>query len=66
MRRSLACTNIIQNMNGTVRRVCRNVKHWQDASKGFRWLKAYRQLLLLRGALATHQTKHTVKSALDR
>ena len=26
LRRSLACTNIIENMNGTIRRVCRNVK----------------------------------------
>jgi len=26
LRRSLACTNIIENMMGTVRRVCRNVK----------------------------------------
>ena len=34
LRRSLACTNIIENMNGTIRRVCRNVKHWQDASSG--------------------------------
>jgi hypothetical protein len=27
LRRSLACTNIIENMMGTVRRVTRNVKH---------------------------------------
>lgn len=80
LRRSLACTNIIENMNGTIRRVCRNVKHWQDASmalrwtgaamqeaaKGFRRLKAYRQLPLLRAALAAHQTEHTVKTVLDR
>ena len=80
LRRSLACTNIIENMNGTTRRVCRNVKHWRDASmalrwtgaamqeaaKGFRRLKAYRQLPLLRDALAAHQAKHAVKPALDR
>ena len=30
LRRSLACTNIIENMMGTVRRVCRNVKHWRN------------------------------------
>ena len=24
LRRSLACTNIIENMNGTIRQVCRN------------------------------------------
>jgi hypothetical protein len=27
LRRSLACTNIIENVMGTIRRVCRNVKH---------------------------------------
>ena len=32
LRRSLACANIIENMNGTIRRVCRNVKRWKDAS----------------------------------
>jgi putative transposase len=32
LRRSLACTNIIENVMGTVRRVCRNVKHWRSPS----------------------------------
>jgi len=32
LRRSLACTNIIENMMGTVRRVCRNVKYWRSPS----------------------------------
>jgi putative transposase len=73
LRRSLACTNIIENMNGTIRQVCRNVKHWQDASmalrwtsaamceaaKGFRRLKAHKQLPALRAALSAHQAKHT-------
>jgi hypothetical protein len=31
LRRSLACTNSIENMMGTVRRVCRNVKRWRNA-----------------------------------
>ena len=79
LRRSVACTNIIETMNGTVRRVCRTVKHWQDAlmalrwpgaamqeaSKGFCRLKAYRPLPLLKAALAAHQAKHAVKPALD-
>jgi transposase-like protein len=65
LRRSLACTNIIENMNGTIRQVTRNVKRWRDASmalrwtaagmmeakKGFRRLKAYKQLPKLRDAL---------------
>lgn len=66
LRRSLACTNIIENAMGTLRRVCRNVKYWrspsmalrwagaamQEAAKGFRRLKAYKQLPILRKALA--------------
>jgi len=79
LRRALACTNIIENMMGTVRRVCRNVKRWQDASmalrwtsaamleaaKGFRRLKAYKQLAALRAALAAHQAKHAADSAIE-
>jgi len=79
LRRSLACTNIIENMMGTVRRVCRNVKHWRDASmalrwtaaamqeavKGFRRLKAYRQLPMLCTALAAHQSRHTDHTVLE-
>jgi putative transposase len=71
LRRSLACTNIIENMMGTIRSVCRNVKYWASASmalrwtaaamleakKGFRRLKAYQQLPALRTALAAHQAK---------
>jgi len=80
LRRSLACTNIIENMNGTIRQVCRNVKYWQDASmalrwtsaamleaaKGFRRLKAHKQLPALRAALLAHQAKHTVKTDLEQ
>src|SRR5712691_2325580 len=71
LRRSLACTNIIENVMGTVRRVCRNVKRWQstsmalrwtaaamnEASKGFRKLKAHKQLPILRAALIAHHEK---------
>ena len=80
LRRSLACTNIIENMNGTIRRVCANVKHWRDAvmalrwagaamleaAKGFRRLKAHRQLPILKAALAAHAARHTVRSPLER
>jgi putative transposase len=71
LRRSLACTNIVENMMGTVRRVCRNVKRWHSASmalrwtaaamdeaaKGFRKLKAHKQLPILRAALIAHHNK---------
>lgn len=80
LRRSLACTNIIENMNGTIRQVCRNVKRWQDASmalrwtsaamleaaKGFRRLKAHKQLPTLRAALLAHQDKHPIASDLEQ
>ena len=70
LHRSLACTNIIENMMGTIRRVCRNVKHsrtaamalrWagaamQEAAKGFRRLKPHKQLPVLRAALFALQT----------
>jgi putative transposase len=72
--RSLVCTNSIENMMGTVCRVCRNVKRWRnvvmalrwtaagmpEAAKGFRRLKARKQLPALRTALAAHHAKHVV------
>jgi len=78
LRRSLACTNIIENMLGSVRRVCRNVKRWRDASmalrwtaaamleaaKGFRRLKAKSQLPQLRAALLAYQRKSSRPPAL--
>ena len=79
LRRSLACTNSIENVMGTVRRVCRNVKRWRnaamalrwtaagmlEAAKGFRRLKAHKQLPTLRAALAAHHAKHTTKEKLE-
>ena len=79
LRRSLACTNSIENMMGTVRRVCRNVKRWQntamalrwtaagilEAAKGFRRLKAYKHLPALRAARAVHQSKCISKRVED-
>jgi transposase-like protein len=75
LRRSLACTNIIENMMGTIRRVSRNVKRWGSASmalrwtaaamleakKGFRRLKAYKQLPTLRAALIAHYERTSNK-----
>lgn len=79
LRRSLDCTNIIENMNGTIRQVCRNVKRWRDASmalrwtaagmmeaaKGFRRLKAHKQLPALRAALLAHQAAHSTTSTVE-
>ena len=67
-------------MNGTIRQVCRNVKRWQDAkmalrwtgaamleaAKGFRRLKANKQLPILRAALAAHQAKHASNPELEQ
>jgi putative transposase len=78
LRRSLACTNIIENMNGTIRQVTRNVKRWRDASmalrwtaagmmearKGFRRLKAYKQLPKLRDALLALRAARADQSGL--
>jgi putative transposase len=80
LRRALACTNIIENINGTIRQVCRNVKRWRDArmalrwtgaamleaAKGFRRLKAHKQLPTLRAALAAHQAKHAINTTLEQ
>jgi transposase-like protein len=80
LRRSLACTNIVENVMGTVRRVCRNVKRWrsasmalrwtaaamQEAAKGFRRLKAYKHLPALRAALAAHQHRGSTQGVLAR
>jgi transposase-like protein len=73
LRRSLACTNIVENVMGTMRRVCPNVKYWrspsmalrwaaaamQEATKGFRRLKACKHLPALRAALNKPTEKHT-------
>src|ERR1700751_1486217 len=32
--RALACTNIVENVMSTVRRVCRNVKRWRSGLDG--------------------------------
>jgi transposase-like protein len=79
LRRSLGCTNSIENMLGTVRRVCRNVKRWRNAAmalrwtaagmmeaiKGFRRLKAYRLLPILRQALLAHAAKHGITNKIE-
>ena len=80
LRRSLACTNSIVNMMGTVRRVCRNVKRWRNAAMALRWtaagmleaakdfrrLKAHtNQLHVLKAALAAHHPKHVVTQRVE-
>ncbi len=79
LRRSLACTDIIENALGTVRQVTRNVKRlrhaemaiiWTaagmlDHQKTFRRLKAYRQLPILRNALQEHLRKAQADSAIE-
>jgi hypothetical protein len=78
LRRSLACTNIAEDMMGTIRHVT-NVKRWRsgtmalrwvaagmiEAAKGFRKLKAHRQLPFLRAALIAQQERLT-KSTVAR
>ena len=80
LRRSLACTNIIENMMGTIRRVSRNVKRWRNASmalrwtaagmlearKGFRRINACKKLPVLKAALLAHQAKYRGNTDIDR
>jgi putative transposase len=40
LRPSLSCTNSIENMLGTLRRVCRHVKRWRNAAMALRWTAA--------------------------
>ena len=63
---------------GSIRRVCRNVKRWRDApmalrwtgaamqeaAKGFRRLKAHKQLPVLREALAALQEQNASNTDL--
>jgi putative transposase len=79
LRRSLACTNIIENMNGTIRLVTRNVKRWRDAAmalrwtaagmmeakKGFRRLMADKQLPTLKAALLAYQAACSAPASSD-
>lgn len=65
LRRSLSTTNAIENVNGTIRRVTRNVKRWRardmrrrwvglalaQAAKRFHRIKGHRELPLLLRAL---------------
>jgi transposase-like protein len=79
LRRSLACTNIIENALGTVRQTSRNVKRWRNAEMALRWtaaglleakktfrrLKAYRQMPILRRALEEHMRRQQKQSAIE-
>ena len=79
LRRSLACTNAIENAIGTVRTVRRNVKRWRNAEMALRWtaaglleaqktfrrLKAYRQLPILDAAPREAVRKAGAKSVIE-
>lgn len=41
--RTFATTNPIENLNGTVRWICRNVKRWQGGTMILRWCCAARK-----------------------
>jgi len=80
LRRSLGCTNAIESMIAVLRTVCSNVKRWRnarmalrwtgtamlEAKKGFRRLKAHKQLPVLRTALLRHQQAVLADQAIDR
>ena len=80
LRRSLACTNIIESMNSIIRQVCRNVKRWRNAKMGLRWtaagmleakkgfrrLKAHKHLPVLKAALQNHRNGQSVTPVVER
>lgn len=65
LRKTLASTNVIENCQGTTRRITRNVKNWRDGAMIERWvgcallaaeershrIKGHRDLLFLKSAL---------------
>jgi transposase-like protein len=57
LRRSLACTNGIENMMGTVRRICHNVKRWRNAKMALRCTAA--------GMMEAHASKHTITKKIE-
>jgi hypothetical protein len=80
LRRSLACTNIIESMNSIVRQVCRDVKRWRnakmglhwtaagmlEAKKGFRRLKAHKHLPVLKAALQNRRNGQSATLVVER
>lgn len=71
LRRTLVCTNAIENLNSVIRRTHRNVKRWRDgtmvlrwvgagleeATKGFRRLKGHAGMPKLVAALRAHDAQ---------
>jgi transposase-like protein len=56
LRRTFSTTNAIENMNGTLRRACRNVKRWRGESMIRRWIalgvaEAHRKFRRVKGHL---------------
>jgi putative transposase len=70
LRRTFATTNAIENMNGSLRRIARNVKRWRDeamirrwvalgvaeAQKGFRRVKGHKDMPALVAAIRSSNT----------
>jgi transposase-like protein len=73
--RTFSTTNAIENMNGTLRRICRNVKRWRgqkmirrwvalgiaEAQKRFRRVKGHQQMSILVAALRPTTTESTLE-----
>lgn len=73
LERSLSTTNAIENLNGNIRRISRRVKTWRggtmilrwvgaavnDASKGFRRFRGFKDMKKLVVVLLAHTTKLT-------
>ena len=80
LRRSLACTNVIESVDSVVRQVSRNMKRWRNARMALRWtgagmlesekglhrLKVYKQLPIMKTALENHRNGPANDTAIDR
>ena len=74
LRRSLACTNIIENVMGTIRRVCRNVKRWRSPAMALRWTaaamleakKGFRRIKAHKACSAAHRPQDALQQTLKQ
>ncbi len=70
LRRILCSTNIIENLQGGVKRVARNVKRWRNGSMALRWavtalMESEKKFRRIRGHLDLPQFIRAIESKVD-
>ncbi len=68
LRRTFATTNAVENMNGTIRRITRNVKRWRGGNMIRRWvslslIEAQKKFRRVRGHDRMHELVHALRPA---